>query len=63
MEDEPPWDLWLGWMVEKSGREYLVSWIPPVLVQTVENGIDVNPVECIFWLPELEQALDLTLSG
>ena len=29
----------------------------------VENGIDVNPVECIFWLPELEQALDLTLSG
>jgi len=36
---------------------------PPVLVHTVENGIDVNPVECIFWLPELEQALDLTLSG
>ena len=49
--------------MEKSGREYLVSWIPPVLVHTVENGIDVKPVECIFWLPELEQALDLTLSG
>jgi hypothetical protein len=58
-EDEPPWDLWLGYIVEASGSSYLVSWIPPVLVQTAQDGIDVNPVACLFWLEDLEQALGL----
>jgi hypothetical protein len=61
IEEEPPWDLWLGWVVEKSGWPwgYLVCWIPPTFVETVQDGIDVNPVDCIGWLPELEQALGL----
>jgi hypothetical protein len=58
-EDEPPWDLWLGWMVETSGGQYLVSWIPPSLLKTAQEGIDANPVDCIHWLPELEEALGL----
>jgi hypothetical protein len=61
IQDEPPWDLWLGYVVETSGRpqEYLVCWIPPTFIQTVQDGIDVNPVACIDWLPELEQELGL----
>jgi hypothetical protein len=59
--DEPPWDLWLGYVVETSGRSYLVSWIPPTLVGTAEDGINVNPVACLFWLDEFEQALGLRL--
>lgn len=58
-EDEPPWDLWLGYLVETNGRDYLVSWIPPDLVLTVEYGINVNPVGCLFWLDELEHTLGL----
>jgi hypothetical protein len=61
IEDEPPWDLWLGWIVEKSDRprEYLVCWIPPSLMPTAQDGVDVNPVACIDWLEELEQTLGL----
>jgi hypothetical protein len=58
-EDEPPWDLWLGYLVEASGRSYLASWVPLSLVKTVEDGIDVNPVACLFWLDALEQTLGL----
>ena|SRR5438093_5852658 len=52
VEDEPPWDLWLGYVVEASGRrqEYLVCWVPPTFVQTAQDGIDVNPVACVEWL-------------
>jgi hypothetical protein len=72
MENEPPWDLWLGWVVDLSyfastteismrtrAREYLVFWIPPAFVQAADDGIDVNPEACIEWLPELEHALGL----
>lgn len=61
VEDAPPWDLWLGYVVEAGGRgrDYLVCWIPPALVQTADDGIIVNPVDCLFWLPELERELGL----
>ena len=59
VEDEPPWDLWLGYVVETGGREYLVCWIPSSLVETAQIGIDVNPVACVDWLPELERELGL----
>jgi hypothetical protein len=38
----PPWDTWV------SDRT-LVSWVPPVLVETAQRGIDVNPEACIVW--------------
>ena len=62
IEDEPPWDLWLAWVVEKNDRprENLVCWIPPSLVKTADDGIEVNPVACIDWLPQLEQELGLS---
>jgi hypothetical protein len=65
VENEPPWDLWLGWVVEKSDRprEYLVCWVPSNFVQAAADGIEVNPEVCIDWLPELEQALGLEPSA
>ncbi|HUF53137.1 MAG TPA: hypothetical protein VMR52_05100 [Dehalococcoidia bacterium] len=58
-DNEPPWDLWIACVVEPGGREYLVSWIPGELVDTVSTGVEVNPEACIFWLGELEEALGL----
>ncbi|HEX7286493.1 MAG TPA: hypothetical protein VF532_09940 [Candidatus Angelobacter sp.] len=40
----PPWDTW----VEYSSRT-LISWIAPWLVSLVEDGIKVNPEQCIGW--------------
>jgi hypothetical protein len=40
----PPWDIW----VDFSERT-LVSWVPPVLVEAAQMGIDVNPEGCIRW--------------
>jgi hypothetical protein len=61
VDNEPPWDLWLGYVVEKSSRprEYVVCWVPPAFLQAAEDGIEVNPEVCIDWLPELERELGL----
>jgi hypothetical protein len=40
----PPWDTW----VEYHSRT-LISWIPPWLESWVEDGIKVNPEQCICW--------------
>jgi hypothetical protein len=40
----PPWDVW----VEFSDQT-LVSWVPPVLAEVAQRGIDVNPEGCIRW--------------
>lgn len=41
----PPWDTWVSF----SDRT-LVSWVPSVLAETVQMGIDVNPEACINWI-------------
>jgi hypothetical protein len=40
----PPWDIW----VDFSERT-LVSWVPPILLEAAQMGIDVNPEGCIGW--------------
>jgi hypothetical protein len=44
VDNVPPWDTWIV-MFEK----YLVSWVPPQLVRLVQEGLDVNPEQCILW--------------
>ena len=41
----PPWDTWVSF----SDRT-LVSWVPPVLMETAQRGIDANPEACINWI-------------
>jgi hypothetical protein len=57
--DEPPWDLWIGYVVDAADKdqEYLVSWIPPSLVQLADDGISVDPLESLLWLEDLELQL------
>ncbi len=40
----PPWDIWVG-----MANRTLVSWVPPVLVEAAQIGIDANPENCIRW--------------
>lgn len=51
--DVPPWDSWVAWFPhgnsDQSNDGYLIAWVPPALVDLAQRGIDVNPVECIFW--------------
>jgi hypothetical protein len=44
VDNVPPWDTW----VTMFGK-YLVSWVPPQLFQIVQQGLHVNPEQCIVW--------------
>jgi hypothetical protein len=46
-EDAPPWDTWVFYF-----DRHLVSWVPPKLVDLVQRGLDVNPVDSIRWADE-----------
>jgi len=45
----------------KRDTEYLIAWVPPELVSLADEGIAVNPEQCIRWLSstsiELAKAL------
>tara|TARA_R110002072_G_scaffold260998_1_gene419589 strand:- start:992 stop:1786 length:795 start_codon:yes stop_codon:yes gene_type:complete len=53
----PPWDTWVtavtGLSNDISFDFGLVCWIPPRLVPHAEDGIEVNPEECIRWLDDV----------
>jgi hypothetical protein len=44
VDNVPPWDTW----VAMYGK-YLISWVPARLVRLVQEGLDVNPEQCILW--------------
>jgi hypothetical protein len=44
VDNVPPWDTWIAMF-----GKYLVSWVPVQLVRLVQEGLDVNPEQCILW--------------
>ncbi len=40
----PPWDIWVDF-----SEDTLVSWVPSVLIEAAQMGIDVKPEACIRW--------------
>jgi hypothetical protein len=44
VDNVSPWDTWILML-----GKYLVSWVPPQLVRLVQEGLDVNPEQCILW--------------
>jgi hypothetical protein len=50
----PPWDTWLALTQFSNGMggraAHLFAWVPPAFVPLVDQGIYVNPEECILWL-------------
>lgn len=61
VDNAPPWDTWAYYVRERdrtatwhSFDRYLVSWVPPQLLERAERAIWANPEECILWLDDLE---------
>lgn len=54
----PPWDTWVDFFqdetpnIDSFDTEYLIAWVPPELVSLANEGINVNPEQCIIWLTE-----------
>jgi hypothetical protein len=52
----PPWDTWVDYIqdekpnIDSFDTEYLIAWVPPELVSLADEGITVNPEQCILWL-------------
>jgi len=44
LDNVPPWDTW----VCMSGK-YLIASVPAQLVRLAQEGIEVNPEQCILW--------------
>ena len=44
VDNVPPWDTWITMF-----GKYLVSWVPPQVIRLVQEGLDVNPEQCILW--------------
>ncbi|MFT3768474.1 MAG: hypothetical protein QM820_23750 [Minicystis sp.] len=65
----PPWDTWVALFrdedADRSRAEYVVCWVPSVLIDAAARGIDVNPECCISWLEETKTnaARELQLRG
>ena len=38
--------------IDSFDTEYLIAWVPPVFVNLANNGINVNPEQCIMWLSD-----------
>lgn len=56
-DNVPAWDTWVGLYQDEGGEDYLVSWIPPSLLEIVDAGVRVNPEECIRWISDTDVPL------
>jgi hypothetical protein len=65
--NEPPWDTWLFYIDNRAENKrdtqndtwspddsYLISWVPPELIDLVNSGIWANPEYCIRWATEFD---------
>ena len=53
----PPWDTWVAYLqdeynIDSFDTEYLIAWVPPEFVSLANQGVDVNPEQCIMWLSD-----------
>lgn len=64
----PPWDTWVSYFNNRRPElhgcdRYLLAYIPQQFVQWVDNGIIVNPEECILWLADADVKLRSRLAA
>jgi hypothetical protein len=43
--NSPPWDTWIAF-----SHGPLLSWVPALLLEVADKGIEANPEKCIEWL-------------
>lgn len=62
----PPWDTWISYFNDSSKHineaSYLVSWIPPVFIDSVDKAINAIPEECVLWLEDSDTKISKKLS-
>ena len=44
LHDAPPWDTWFMYL-----DDAVLCCVPEFAIPRAQNGIDVNPVDCIHW--------------
>lgn len=59
VDNTPPWDTWVALGVDAesqavSYKAYVIAWVPPMLVDLANSGIEVNPEACICWLEDAD---------
>jgi len=65
----PPWDTWVTYFHDQERNpdsydsEYLIAWVPPAFVHLANDGINVNPEQCIQWLSDTSVELATALRG
>lgn len=63
--DSPPWDTWITLIREEyPGPEwnvFVVAWIPPTLIDVVEEGIRCCAMPCTDWAENVDTAFTRTL--
>lgn len=52
--DVAPRDTWVALHRDELACDVLVCWIPPVLHEAAQGGIDVSCVDCVGWLAEAD---------
>lgn len=59
VHNTPPHDTWVAIVAGKERRsdDFLLSWVPASFVDLVNDGIEVNPEECILWLEDLDHPI------
>jgi hypothetical protein len=48
--DLPGWDCWFAYREDGRLADCLLGWLPAAFLPAAQDGIAVNPVECIFWV-------------
>jgi hypothetical protein len=46
-----------GWVNHPETKSRLVCWIPPALIEVVEDGIEVDPMSCLMWARNVDTEL------
>jgi hypothetical protein len=66
--DVPPWDLWVAYLVDEAALrdcaddtahssariDFLIAYVPAILVPLVNQGIWANTAACVYWLDQTQ---------
>ncbi len=44
VDNVPPWDTWVAFK-----EQYVISWVPPQLIELANAGVEANPEQCVLW--------------
>ncbi len=50
----PACDTWICFLPDERRWDFLISWIPPQLLSSAQEGVEINPEVCIAWASEFD---------